>query len=92
MSAHQLRCLQLDVASRHSKSASKGAQYLLYKAKGFDAMEEATADCDLKVAFTRWVAGRSNAFFDLSALMSHPTMQVRHVQTLAKFRSAILPP
>ena len=65
------------VEPRHSKSASKGAQYLLLRAASHDTVAAATADCDLSVAFTRWVpSGRSIASYDLAALMAHPTLQV----------------
>ena len=34
----------------------------------YDTLPDALADVDLAVAFTRWVAGRSNAFYDMPAL------------------------
>eukprot|EP00955_Chlamydomonas_euryale_P100633 365296-Chlamydomonas_euryale.AAC.41 len=64
-----------EYVTRHSKSASKGAQYLLYRAREFDSVSDAVSDADLSIAFTRWVAGRSNAFFDLSAVLNHPVVQ-----------------
>lgn len=64
-----------EYVTRHSKSASKGAQYLLFKAANYESVAEATKDADLSVAFTRWVSGRSSSYYDLSALIAHPTIQ-----------------
>lgn len=36
--------------SRHAKSASKGAQYILYRAGHYDSIAEATSDCDVSGA------------------------------------------
>lgn len=38
---------------RHSKSASKGAQYILYRSRSYDTVQQAVADCDVSIAFTR---------------------------------------
>lgn len=62
---------------RHSKSASKGAQYMLHRVQTYVSVTEAVADADLSVAFTRWVEGRRNAFYDMGALLSHPAVQVQ---------------
>lgn len=60
---------------RHSKSASKGAQYILYRTTNYETVKQAVADCDVSIAFTRWVKGRSNAYYDLAALTQHPVVQ-----------------
>ncbi|KAL6758974.1 hypothetical protein V8C86DRAFT_2585664, partial [Haematococcus lacustris] len=46
----QPRC---DHITRQSKSASKGAQYIMHRATNWDSLALATADCDLRIAFTR---------------------------------------
>lgn len=33
------------------------------------------ADCSVRVAFTRWVEGRDNAFLDINAFVMHPGIQ-----------------
>ncbi|GAX84077.1 hypothetical protein CEUSTIGMA_g11501.t1 [Chlamydomonas eustigma] len=74
----QIRVVQprCDYVTRHSKSASKGAQYLLLRAETYNDLGDAIKDCDLSVAFTRWIpSGRSIPSYDLPALMRHPTMQ-----------------
>ena len=64
-----------DILQRTSKSASKGAQYLLHKAQMCESVQEAVADVDYSVAFTRWTRGRSGAFVDLPSLTSHPVIE-----------------
>lgn len=64
-----------DHLQRNSKSASKGAQYLLHGAEIHSSVQEAVADVDLSVAFTRWTRGRSSAYLDLPSLTSHPVVQ-----------------
>ncbi|GFR49480.1 hypothetical protein Agub_g11419 [Astrephomene gubernaculifera] len=69
------------ITRRHAKSASKGAQYILYGARHFDSIEEATADCDVRIAFTRWSQASSPHVYkvDINGLTSHPA--VRRVLT-----------
>jgi TrmH family RNA methyltransferase len=64
-----------DHLQRNSKSASKGAQYLLHNAKTYETVKEAVSDVDLSVAFTRWTRGRSAVFLDLPALTAHPVVK-----------------
>ncbi|KAF5838962.1 hypothetical protein DUNSADRAFT_1907 [Dunaliella salina] len=66
------RCSHL---SRHALGPSKGAQYVLHNARTHDTITEATSDCDLTVAFTRWVKGQGLPFYDLAALMEHPLVK-----------------
>jgi tRNA C32,U32 (ribose-2'-O)-methylase TrmJ len=59
---------------RNARSAAKGAQYILYQAELHDDLRSALADCHVSVAFTRWVAGRSNTFRDITGLLGHPAV------------------
>lgn len=47
----------------------------MYGARHYATLHEAVADCDLSVAFTRWVAGNPKAFRDVPSLLRHPVMQ-----------------
>lgn len=60
---------------RNARSAAKGAQYILYQAQLHDDLRSALADCHVSVAFTRWVAGRSNTFRDITGLLGHPAVR-----------------
>jgi hypothetical protein len=87
------RCICPFISShRHSKSASKGAQYLLLRAETFSDLVDATKDCDLSVAFTRWIpSSRSIPSYDLPSLMRHPIMQVCGLcQQLLRFKISVL--
>eukprot|EP00200_Dunaliella_tertiolecta_P004582 CAMPEP_0202347334 /NCGR_PEP_ID=MMETSP1126-20121109/5738_1 /ASSEMBLY_ACC=CAM_ASM_000457 /TAXON_ID=3047 /ORGANISM="Dunaliella tertiolecta, Strain CCMP1320" /LENGTH=339 /DNA_ID=CAMNT_0048938865 /DNA_START=113 /DNA_END=1132 /DNA_ORIENTATION=- len=66
------RCSHL---SRHALGPSKGAQYILHNVRTHDTISEATSNCDLTVAFTRWVKGQGLPFYDLAALMQHPLVK-----------------
>lgn len=61
-----------DHLARGSRNASKGAQYLLYQSMQAESLAEAIADADLSVGFTRWTAGRPNAFRSLAELLASP--------------------
>ncbi|GIL83485.1 hypothetical protein Vretimale_11166 [Volvox reticuliferus] len=63
--------------TRHAKSASKGAQYILYRAGHYDSIAEATADCDVRIAFTRWTQASSAHVYkvDINGLISHPAVR-----------------
>ncbi|KAG2500207.1 hypothetical protein HYH03_001785 [Edaphochlamys debaryana] len=67
---------QQSYITRHAKSASKGAQYILYRAGHYDSIEQATADCDVRVAFTRWAQSSSPQVYkvDINGLASHPAV------------------
>ncbi|KAG2446788.1 hypothetical protein HYH02_008348 [Chlamydomonas schloesseri] len=64
------------ITRRHAKSASKGAQYILYRAGHYDSIAEATSDCDVRVAFTRWAQSSSPHVYkvDINGLVSHPAV------------------
>ncbi|EFJ45312.1 hypothetical protein VOLCADRAFT_106038 [Volvox carteri f. nagariensis] len=64
------------ITRRHAKSASKGAQYILYRAAHYDSIAQATADCEVRIAFTRWSQASSPHVFkvDISSLADHPAV------------------
>ncbi|GLC33727.1 hypothetical protein PLESTM_000104700 [Pleodorina starrii] len=76
--------------TRHAKSASKGAQYILYRAGHYDSIAEATADCDVRIAFTRWAQASSPHVYkvDINGLTSHPAVQRVITQPLQPAASA----
>ncbi|PNW86306.1 hypothetical protein CHLRE_02g081176v5 [Chlamydomonas reinhardtii] len=78
--------------TRHAKSASKGAQYILYRAGHYDSIAEATSDCDVRVAFTRWAQSSSPHVYkvDINGLTSHPA--IANVITQPLLRSPPPPP
>ncbi|KAG2435328.1 hypothetical protein HXX76_007402 [Chlamydomonas incerta] len=78
--------------TRHAKSASKGAQYILYRAGHYDSIAEATSDCDVRVAFTRWAQSSSPHVYkvDINGLTSHPA--IANVVTQPLLRSPPPPP
>lgn len=63
-----------DHLARGSRNASKGAQYILWRAAQHDSLTAALADVELSVGFTRWTAGRLNAFRSLGDLLASPLM------------------
>ncbi|GLI59771.1 hypothetical protein VaNZ11_001734 [Volvox africanus] len=65
------------ITRRHAKSASKGAQYILYRAGHYASIADATADCDIRIAFTRWTQASSPHVckVDINGLTSHPAVQ-----------------
>ncbi|KAJ9523493.1 hypothetical protein QJQ45_007209 [Haematococcus lacustris] len=66
---------QWATAVRQSKSASKGAQYIMHRATNWDSLALATADCDLRIAFTRWSQHLATPFYDLQGMVQHPVVQ-----------------
>eukprot|EP00878_Enallax_costatus_P037301 GHUV01042124.1.p1 GENE.GHUV01042124.1~~GHUV01042124.1.p1 ORF type:complete len:190 (+),score=50.67 GHUV01042124.1:528-1097(+) len=64
------------LAHRSSRSVSKGAQYILHRAQLHDNLPAASADCDLSVAFTRWLPGlQHKSLPDIPSLLAHPIVQ-----------------
>lgn len=62
--------------SRSSRSVSKGAQYILHQAQLHDTLQAALADCDLSVAFTRWLPElQHKALPDIPSLLAHSLVQ-----------------
>lgn len=49
-----------DPLARSARNSSKGAQYLLWRAREFGSLPEATADAAVTVAFTRWIKGEAS--------------------------------
>ncbi|KAF6259006.1 Alpha/beta knot methyltransferase [Scenedesmus sp. NREL 46B-D3] len=69
----QPRC---DHNTRSSRSVSKGAQYILWRAQVHDKLADALGDVDLSVAFTRWLPGQQHpALPDIPSLLAHPVVQ-----------------
>jgi tRNA C32,U32 (ribose-2'-O)-methylase TrmJ len=66
-----------DYLTRSAKNASKGAQYIMWKAKHAATLGEALAGADYSVCFTRWIAGRreGTSFRDVPSLLAAPAVQ-----------------
>lgn len=54
---------------------SKGAQWILYRARQFDSLADALADADLSVALTRWLPDQPNCLPNLPSLLQQPLVQ-----------------
>jgi tRNA C32,U32 (ribose-2'-O)-methylase TrmJ len=65
-----------DYLTRSAKNASKGAQYIMWRAKHAATLGEALAGADYSVCFTRWIAGREGTSFrDVPSLLAAPPVQ-----------------
>lgn len=55
---------------------SKGAQYILHRAQVHQQLSAALADCELSVAFTRWLPElKEKSLPDVTSLLAHPVVQ-----------------
>lgn len=70
---------------------SKGAQWILHRARTFDSLTAALGGTDVSVAMTRWLPDAPNCLPNLPSLLQHPAVRQLLQQPLGKVPGAAQP-